>query len=92
MKTIRFAHSKRPFLTFDAEEMSTVKDGSEFVIQAGGRITFQDTPALEEHMHSPYPCLLTVQEAEEELLHGQYHVTFLCVEETELAIRIAVDN
>lgn len=90
MKLLRFADSKRTILLFQASEVELARDGVEFLIQASGEITFQDTPALEELMHSNYACQFTVSEGETELLHGRYHVTFLTLEPDQLVARISV--
>lgn len=90
MKTLTFADSKRPIITFEAEYVNISQDGADFVIQAGGEITFQDMPAFEELHHGNHPCLFTVTEGEAELLQGRYHVTFLTLEPTELVARISV--
>ena len=90
MKTIAFADAKRPILTFEAGEVDLTRDGVDFVLQAHGSITFQDTPALEELMHSDYACLMTVSEGEQELMHGRYKVTFLAIEPDQLVARISV--
>lgn len=90
MKTLSFSDSKRPILTFEAEQADFARDGDAFVVQAGGAVTFQDTPALEEIMHGERPCLLCVTEGGEELLNGRFHTTFLVLEEDALAVRITV--
>lgn len=88
MKTLYFADSKRPILTFEAEHVDIAQDADGLIVQANGCITEQDSEALQEAMHSNYACLFTVKEAGEELLHGRFQVVFLNVEPEQMAARI----
>lgn len=90
MKTIAFSDSKRPILTFEAENTEFSQDGDAYVIQANGTITFQDTAALEDLMHNNHPCLLRVTEGDAELLNGRFYATFLVLEEEMLVVRITI--
>ena len=90
MKILSFSDSKRPILTFEAEHTEFARDGDAFVIQAGGAVTFQDTPALEEIMHGQRECQFHVTESGEELLQGRFYPTFLMLEEDALAVRLTV--
>lgn len=90
MKTICFADTKRPILTFVTSEVELGRDGDAILLQAGGEITFQDMPALEELMYVKDDCLLSVHDGEKEMLHGRFHVTFLVLEPDQLVARISV--
>lgn len=90
MKTISFSDSKRPILTFEAEHTEFAPDGDAYVIQAGGNITFQDTPALEDLMHNHHHCLLRVEENETELLSGRFHADFIALEQEMLVVRLTI--
>ena len=90
MKLLSFADAKRTIITFEAEDVDLNRDGDDFILVANGKITFQDTGALEELMHSDYLCQFTVSEGGTELMHGRYHVTFMALEEDMLAARISV--
>lgn len=90
MKTLSFSDSKRPILTFEAEHTEFAADGEAYVIQAGGAITFQDTPALEDLIHNRHPCLLRVEEDGQELLSGRFHTDFMALEQEMLVVRLTV--
>lgn len=90
MKTLTFSTSKLPILTFVAEHAEFARDGNAFIIQAGGEVTFQDTPLLEEFLHGERDCQLRVSEGDEELLQGRFHTTFLVLETDSLAVRLTV--
>lgn len=92
MKLLSFSDSKRPILTFEAENTEFSQDGDAYVIQASGAITFQDTPALEDMIHNNHHCLLRVSEGGQELLNGRYHSTFLVLEEEMLVVRLTMPN
>lgn len=92
MKTLSFSTNKQPILTFVAEQVELARDGEAFIIQAGGEVTFQETPLLEEIFHGERECQLRVTEGEEELLQGRFHTTFLVLEHNTLAVRIAVSE
>lgn len=97
MKTLHFFESKRPILTFEAEDLSYAPDGMdaegapEFLVTAGGAITFQDMPLVEELIHGVKPsCFLQVKEGEQTLLDGRFRVTFLVLEPDQLVIRLSI--
>lgn len=90
MKTLNFSDNKRPILTFEAEHTEFARDGEGFVIQAGGAVTFQDTPVLEEILHGERACLLSVTEDGEVLMQGRFVTTFLMLEPDTLAVRLTV--
>lgn len=93
MKLLTLADSKRPILSFEAQDVSYSHDGaSDIIIQASGSILFQDTPALEELLHSDYACLFSVTEGEETLLQGRYKITIINLEQGELVARITVGD
>ena len=90
MKTLSFSDNKRPILTFEAEHAEFARDGDAFLIQAGGAVTFQDTPVLEEILHGERACLLSVTEGDEVLMQGRFTTTFLLLEPDTLAVRLTV--
>lgn len=92
MKTLAFSTGKLPILTFEAEHAEFARDGDAFIVQAGGGITFQDTPLLEEFLHGERECRLHVTEGDEELLQGRFHTTFLVLETDSLAVRLTVGD
>lgn len=92
MKTLHFFESKRPILTFQAEDVNYAPDGAEILLTAQGEITFQDTPAVEELFHGKPSCFLQVKEQEEILLDGRFSVTFLVLEANQLVVRISVGD
>lgn len=91
MKTLHFFESKRPILTFEAEDVSYAPDGEEYLITANGEITFQDTPAIEELLHGVREgCFLQVSEGSETLLDSRVKTTFLVLEPEQLVLRISI--
>lgn len=91
MKTLAFSSSKQPILTFKAEHVEFAQDGDAFIIQAGGEVTFQDTPLLEEFMHGERACQLLVTEHGAELLQGRFLTTFLVLEPDSVVTRLTVE-
>lgn len=92
MKTLHFFETRRPILTFLAEDVNYAPEGTEILLTAQGEITLQDTPAVEELFHGKPSCFLQVKEGEEILLDGRFHVTFLVLEPNQLVVRISVGD
>lgn len=89
MKVITFGSIKRKFLVFEADDTEFRPDGEAYIVSAHGAITLQDAPAMEEILYAGRtPCRVTVEENGEELLYGEYLVTFLLLESASFVARL----
>ncbi len=90
MKKITFSDTKRPILTFDAENTEFAQDGDAILLTAHGNISFQDQGAWEDIYSHNQNCLLSVTENDEEIMSGWYHATFMALEPEFMVVRIAI--
>lgn len=86
MQRLTFFDSKRTILSFDVENLEFSRQEEGILLNASGRITSQDSAALEELSIQQHSCKVSLDKDGENVLNQQFFPSFLVLEENTLVV------